>query len=114
MYRRTISPSASGSRSRRNRSSNCWSVGGLITRLGYGRGEGGHRSSEPPGETGSVADTGPQRLSFSFMPASVAVIMLHPMCNMTCSFCVTEDAMGSFDLVQAGRLLDRLHEEGFK
>src|SRR5437764_9917664 len=48
------------------------------------------------------------------MPASVAVMMLHPLCNMSCSFCVTEDAMGSFDFPQACRLLDRLQAEGFK
>jgi MoaA/NifB/PqqE/SkfB family radical SAM enzyme len=48
------------------------------------------------------------------MSGSVAVIMLHPLCNMSCSFCVTDDAMGSFDLAQVSRLLDRLRGEGFK
>ena len=47
------------------------------------------------------------------MPASVAVVMLLPQCNMTCSFCVTEDVMGSFDLGQGCALLDRLRGEGF-
>jgi MoaA/NifB/PqqE/SkfB family radical SAM enzyme len=47
------------------------------------------------------------------MQPSVAVVMLLPHCNMTCSFCVTEDAMGTFDLAQACALLDRLRDEGF-
>jgi len=48
------------------------------------------------------------------MSASVAVIMLLPQCNMTCSFCITEDSMGTFTLAQARGLLDRVHREGFK
>jgi MoaA/NifB/PqqE/SkfB family radical SAM enzyme len=47
------------------------------------------------------------------MSPSVAVVMLLPHCNMTCSFCVTEDAMGTFDLAQACALLERLRDEGF-
>lgn len=41
-------------------------------------------------------------------------MMLHSLCNMHCSFCVTEDTMGSFDFTQATQLLDRLQGEGFK
>jgi len=47
------------------------------------------------------------------MQPTVAVVMLLPQCNMTCTFCVTEDAMGAFDLAQADALLYRLRNEGF-
>jgi MoaA/NifB/PqqE/SkfB family radical SAM enzyme len=48
------------------------------------------------------------------MNPSVAVMMLLPQCNMSCSFCVTEDTMGTFSYQQAAALLDRLKEEGFE
>lgn len=48
------------------------------------------------------------------MPASVAVIMLLPQCNMTCTFCITEDSMGTFTLAQARGLVERLGREGFQ
>lgn len=41
---------------------------------------------------------------------SIAVVMLHPACNMFCSFCVTEDQLSSFSFEQAVSLLDDLKQ----
>jgi len=45
-------------------------------------------------------------------PISVAVVMLQAECNMTCSFCVTEDALQPFGFDDALALLDGLRERG--
>jgi MoaA/NifB/PqqE/SkfB family radical SAM enzyme len=45
-------------------------------------------------------------------PCSVAVLLLQPECNMSCTFCATEDALESMGLEQALALLDRLAAEG--
>lgn len=44
----------------------------------------------------------------------VAVLMLQPKCNMVCSFCVTENSMGSFEFSQAVELLETLKSESVK
>ena len=45
-------------------------------------------------------------------PVSVAVVMLHPKCNMTCTFCVTEDGFDEMQFDEAVALLDHLAGEG--
>lgn len=41
------------------------------------------------------------------------VLMLQPRCNMTCSFCVTEDSMGTMSYELAQKLLQNLKAQGF-
>lgn len=41
------------------------------------------------------------------------VLMLQPRCNMTCSFCVTEDNMGTMSFEVAQNLLQNLKSKGF-
>lgn len=45
-------------------------------------------------------------------PVSVAVLFLQPRCNMTCSFCVTEDDFDAFEPAAARELLARLAQRG--
>ncbi|MCC6154003.1 MAG: radical SAM protein [Candidatus Hydrogenedentes bacterium] len=40
----------------------------------------------------------------------IAVIFLHPDCNMTCTFCITDDRMDTMTFAQAQRLLGTLRE----
>ena len=47
-------------------------------------------------------------------PYRVAVIFLHPACNMSCSFCITEDDFDAMTYLQAVELLGKLKEEGFE
>ncbi|OGX05979.1 MAG: hypothetical protein A2Z88_02825 [Omnitrophica WOR_2 bacterium GWA2_47_8] len=47
-------------------------------------------------------------------PPTVAVIFLHPMCNMTCTFCITEDHFDVMSEDQARDLLKVLKKENFK
>jgi MoaA/NifB/PqqE/SkfB family radical SAM enzyme len=47
-------------------------------------------------------------------PYNVAVIFLHPACNMTCTFCITEDHFDAMTQDQAVGLLRLLKEEGFR
>ena len=47
-------------------------------------------------------------------PYSVAVILLHPACNMICTFCITEDNFNAMTQDQASGLLRTLKQEGFK
>ncbi len=42
----------------------------------------------------------------------VAIILLHPGCNMVCDFCVTEDPLGSMTFEEAVTLLRHLKEKG--
>ncbi|MFA6241182.1 MAG: radical SAM protein [Candidatus Hydrogenedentales bacterium] len=42
----------------------------------------------------------------------IAVVFLHPACNMTCSFCVTENGMDTMRYDQAAQLLDDLKQRG--
>ncbi|MCB9915950.1 MAG: radical SAM protein [Planctomycetes bacterium] len=45
----------------------------------------------------------------------VAVVLLHPRCNMTCSFCVTpDDAFEALDEAQAHALVDELAARGLR
>src|ERR1039457_4762113 len=39
-------------------------------------------------------------------PSHIAVIFLHPACNMTCTFCITED---NFDTMTQDQVLELLH-----
>ncbi len=43
---------------------------------------------------------------------TIAVLMLHPGCNMTCRFCVTENSMASMRFDQALHVLDVAHARG--
>ncbi len=55
-----------------------------------------------------------ESLKGSFDSYDVAVIFLHPVCNMTCTFCITED---NFDTMSEGRAMDllkTLKKENFK
>ncbi|MEI7999258.1 MAG: radical SAM protein [Candidatus Omnitrophota bacterium] len=45
---------------------------------------------------------------------NVAVIFLHPACNMSCSFCITEDIFDAMTQEQALELLQTLKKENFK
>lgn len=45
---------------------------------------------------------------------SVAVIFLHPACNMKCSFCITEDNFDAMSEAQAAALLKTLKKEKFE
>ncbi len=45
---------------------------------------------------------------------SIAVIMLHGGCNMTCSFCITEDRMECMSRFNYVHVLDRLQEHGLQ
>lgn len=45
---------------------------------------------------------------------NIAVIFLHPACNMTCTFCITEDNFDLMTPVQALDLLNMLKKENFK
>lgn len=47
-------------------------------------------------------------------PYKVAVIFLHPGCNMTCNFCITENNFDAIAPAQAADLLIRLKDEGFE
>ncbi|OGX24163.1 MAG: hypothetical protein A2787_06390 [Omnitrophica WOR_2 bacterium RIFCSPHIGHO2_01_FULL_48_9] len=46
-------------------------------------------------------------------PYNVAVIFLHPACNMTCTFCITEDNFDAMSEAQAVELLKTLKKEKF-
>jgi len=46
-------------------------------------------------------------------PYNVAVIFLHPGCNMTCTFCITEDNFDAITQIQAIELLRTLKKENF-
>ncbi|MBI5362135.1 MAG: radical SAM protein [Planctomycetes bacterium] len=45
-------------------------------------------------------------------PPSVAVVLLQPQCNMTCTFCVTEDGFDPMPFDEAVALLDHLVRAG--
>ncbi|MAE45485.1 MAG: hypothetical protein CMJ86_01215 [Planctomycetes bacterium] len=45
---------------------------------------------------------------------SIAVILLQPQCNMTCSFCVTENDFDRMEYSEALRLLDHLRDDGIR
>lgn len=45
-------------------------------------------------------------------PPSVAVVLLQPQCNMTCTFCVTEDGFDTLSFDEALALLDHLAATG--
>jgi len=47
-------------------------------------------------------------------PYNVAVIFLHPACNMTCTFCITEDNFDPITQTQALELLRILKKEDFQ
>ncbi len=40
----------------------------------------------------------------------IAIVFLHPACNMTCSYCATENAIDSMTMEQGRRVLDTLEE----
>ena len=44
----------------------------------------------------------------------VGVVMLQSACNMTCTFCITEDSLPTMSFVQAVALLENLHEKGIR
>lgn len=44
----------------------------------------------------------------------VAVVMLHAPCNMTCTFCVTEESLPTMNFAQAAALLENLREKGVR
>lgn len=44
---------------------------------------------------------------------NIAVVMLHGLCDMACTFCVTENSMECMTLTDYKRTLDRLRESGF-
>jgi MoaA/NifB/PqqE/SkfB family radical SAM enzyme len=46
--------------------------------------------------------------------AQIAVLFLHPVCNMTCSFCITEDNFSAISSSRAEELLINLKQEGFE
>lgn len=48
----------------------------------------------------------------SSVPRSIGVALLHPGCNMTCTFCVTDNAVSAMDFDQALALLDALEARG--
>ena len=45
-------------------------------------------------------------------PPRIAVVFLHPGCNMTCAFCVTENTIDIMDYAQAVRMLHAIRERG--
>lgn len=56
----------------------------------------------------------PMPIAFPERRISVAVLMLQPECNMTCTFCVTEDDFEPLPFEQALGVLDGLVERGVR
>ena len=48
------------------------------------------------------------------LPYKIAVIFLHPACNMTCNFCITENDFEALSPAQVSGLLTMLKGEGFE